>query len=104
MPFPPAGFKVCLTTPKYPIQAMVKYRPEPTGADTGAPIPHIFSVQGHPEFVPGLVGTMIDIRDSQGIFDAAVAAEARRRAGGRDGTGGEGLGRVGWAIWNVMLA
>jgi len=77
---------------------MVKYRPDDPS------IPHIFTVQGHPEFVPGLVGRMIDIRDEQGIFDTEVAAEARRRAGGKDGSGGEGLGRVGWAIWNIILA
>jgi hypothetical protein len=64
---------------------------------------HIFTVQGHPEFTPAIVSHMVDARSAQGIFDETTTAEARRRLGGKDGSGGEGYGKVGWAIWKVML-
>ena len=46
---------------------------------------------------------MVDARVASGIFDEVTAMEARRRLGGKDGKGGEGFGRVGWAIWRFML-
>lgn len=61
------------------------------------------TVQGHPEFTPEIVKNVVDAREEQGIFDAEAVKEARRRTGGKDGTGGEGFGRVGWAVWRVML-
>lgn len=75
-----------------------------SSASTSAhPIAQIFTVQGHPEYTPDIVHKMIDVREVEGKIDAATATEARRRAGGKDGSGGEGYGRVGWAIWRVML-
>lgn len=65
---------------------------------------HILTFQGHPEFTPRIVNLLTDRRHDQGIFDDATEHEARRRAGGRDGVvGGEGDGRLGWAIWKVLL-
>ena len=46
---------------------------------------------------------MVEARQGSGVFDSATTAEARRRLGGHDGSGGEGLGRVGWAFWRVLL-
>lgn len=74
----------------------------PTSTDT-KPIAHILTVQGHPEFTPDIVKRIVDLRAESGVFDPASASEARRRAHGKDGSGGEGHGRVGWAIWRVML-
>jgi len=67
------------------------------------PIAHILTVQGHPEFTPGIVEKVVNAREETKVFDTPTAAEARRRLGGKDGSGGEGFGRVGWAIWRVML-
>jgi hypothetical protein len=79
---------------------MVKTHPTSTPANPRA---QIFSVQGHPEYTPDIVRLMVDIRSEQGIFDKKTTAEARRRLVGKDGSGGEGYGRVGWAIWRVLL-
>ena len=60
-------------------------------------------MQGHPEFTPSIVSHIVDARSANGIFDQSATVEARRRLGGKDGSGGEGFGRVGWAIWRVLL-
>ncbi|WWD20825.1 hypothetical protein CI109_105302 [Kwoniella shandongensis] len=67
------------------------------------PIAQILTVQGHPEFTPSIVSKIVDARSAMGIFDENAAAEARRRLGGKDGSGGEGFGRIGWAVWRVLL-
>ena len=79
---------------------MIKYHSASTIEN---PLAHVFCVQGHPEFSPGIVSHITDARSEAGIFDGPATAEARRRAGGKDGSGGEGFGRVGWAIWRVIL-
>ena len=79
---------------------MIKLHPTSTPSN---PVAHILTVQGHPEFTPGIVEKVVDAREASKVFDASTTAEARRRAGGKDGSGGEGFGRVGWAIWRMML-
>ncbi len=79
---------------------MVKYHPSSTSQN---PLAHIFAIQGHPEFTATIVSHIVDARSATGIFDGPATAEGRRRLGGKDGTGGEGFGRVGWAIWRVLL-
>jgi len=79
---------------------MIKLHPSSTDSH---PIAHILTVQGHPEFTPDIVEKVVDAREQTKVFDAPTTAEARRRLGGKDGSGGEGFGRVGWAIWRVML-
>ena len=89
-----------LKSDKYPVHSMLKLHPTSTAEN---PIAHILTVQGHPEFTPDIVSRIVDLRSESGVFDQVAAAEARRRAGGKDGSGGEGFGRIGWAIWRVML-
>ena len=101
VPTPPEGFITTLRSQKYPIQGMVKHHPMSTDRQ---PLAHIFTLQGHPEFVPELVEMMVNYRMEAGIFDVTVGAEALRRAWGKDKQGGEGLVRVGWSMWRVMLA
>jgi hypothetical protein len=79
---------------------MIKYHPS---SNPQNPLAQIFAIQGHPEFTPAIVSHIVDRRSAAGIFDASATTEARRRLGGKDGSGGEGLGRVGWAIWRVLL-
>ncbi|KAK4688751.1 NEDD8-activating enzyme E1, partial [Tremellales sp. Uapishka_1] len=100
VPSVPPSFHLLLTTPKYPVHSM--YLPHPASTPS-KPLARIFSIQGHPEFTPSIVSHMIDARSASGLFDAPTTKEARRRCGGKDGTGGEGFGRVGWAIWRVFL-
>ncbi|KAK1923202.1 class I glutamine amidotransferase-like protein, partial [Papiliotrema laurentii] len=100
VPTLPPDFQILSRSNKYPIHSMVKTHPTCTPANPRA---QIFSVQGHPEYTPDIVRLMVDIRSEQGIFDKKTTAEARRRLVGKDGSGGEGYGRVGWAIWRVLL-
>ena len=79
---------------------MIKYHPHST---TEHALAQIFTIQGHPEFTPAMVSRMVDARSASGVFDALATTEARRRLGGKDGSGGEGLGRIGWAVWRVLL-
>lgn len=67
------------------------------------PLAQIFTVQGHPEFTPEIVNKILDVRIAGGVLSQEEGEESRRRAGGKDGSGGEGYGRLGWAIWRVML-
>ncbi|ORY28034.1 class I glutamine amidotransferase-like protein, partial [Naematelia encephala] len=100
VPSLPPGFHLLLSTPNYPVHSMIRYHPASTSSN---PLAQILTVQGHPEFTPSIVSKMVDFRSQQGIFDPPTAQEARRRLGGKDGSGGEGFGRVGWAIWRVLL-
>lgn len=100
VPAPPPAFRLLSKSSRYPVHSILKYHPSST---EGKPLPHIFALQGHPEFTPSIVSHITDARSSMGIFDASATAEARRRLGGKDGSGGEGFGRVGWAIWSVIL-
>lgn len=79
---------------------MVKLHPSST---VEQPLAQIFTVQGHPEFTPSIVSHIVDARSATGVFNPTATIEARRRLGGKDGSGGEGFGRVGWAIWRVLL-
>lgn len=104
MPEVPEGFQLLATTKRYPVHSMIKLYPsEGQASASEPPQAHIFTIQGHPEFTPSIVDIMVDVREAGGVFDEQTTAEARRRAGGKAGTGGEGLGKVGWAIWRVML-
>ncbi|KAK8850650.1 hypothetical protein IAR55_004569 [Kwoniella newhampshirensis] len=100
VPSVPAGCHLLLKTQKCPVHSMVRYHPASTPTK---PLAQILTVQGHPEFTPPIVSKLIDARSAAGIFDEEATAEARRRFGGKDGSGGEGYGRVGWAVWRVLL-
>lgn len=96
----PPGCDLLLRSEKYPVHSFVKKHPASTPEK---PLAQILTIQGHPEFTPDIVNRLVDLRSSAGIFDPEATAEARRRLGGKDGSGGEGEGRLGWAIWRVML-
>ena len=96
----PPGFSLCLRSERYPIHGMVKHHAASTPSQ---PLAQVLTIQGHPEFTPEIVSIMVDVRSSSGLIDEAATAEARRRLGGKSGTGGEGFGRVGWAIWRMLM-
>jgi hypothetical protein len=81
------------------VHSFVKHHPAST-ADK--PLAQVLTIQGHPEFTPAIVNHIIDARAGL-VFAEDETKEARRRAPGKDGSGGEGEGRLGWAIWRVML-
>lgn len=94
----PPGCHLLLKSEKYPIHSFVKHFPDSTSEK---PLAHVLTIQGHPEFTPAIINHITDVRAP--IFGPEATVEARRRAGGKDGTGGEGHGRLGWAVWRVML-
>ncbi|OWZ29081.1 cytoplasmic protein [Cryptococcus neoformans A2-102-5] len=100
VPSLPPGCTLLLSTPRYPIHSF--YKPHPLSTPS-RPLAQILTVQGHPEFTPSIVNHVINARAATGVFDEQTVKEARRRAGGKDGTGGEGFGRIGWAVWRVLL-
>ncbi|KAL7422968.1 NEDD8 activating enzyme [Cryptotrichosporon argae] len=79
---------------------MIKLHPSST---TSKPIAHVLTIQGHPEYTPEIVAHMVDTRSASGLFDGPTTAEARRRLGGKQGSGGEGFERAGWAVWRVIM-
>jgi hypothetical protein len=69
--------------------------PTITPADT-----HILTVQGHPEFTGPIVEKIVGVRKERGILDEKSAAKAVE-----DGyKEHDGLGRIGDAIWRVLLS
>ncbi|WVO24571.1 uncharacterized protein IAS62_005939 [Cryptococcus decagattii] len=100
VPLLPPGCTLLLSTPRYPIHSFFKPHPQSTPFH---PLAQIITIQGHPEFTPSIVHHVVNARESSGVFDHATTKEARRRAGGKHGTGGEGFGRIGWAVWRVLL-
>lgn len=95
----PPGCELLLTSEKYPVHSFVKHH---SASTPEKPLAQIFAIQGHPEFTPEIVSLMVDARSGL-VFNEAETEEARRRLPGKDGAGGEGEGRLGWAIWRVML-
>ncbi|WRT70804.1 uncharacterized protein IL334_007803 [Kwoniella shivajii] len=99
VPSLPPSCQLLLSTTRYPVHSFVRYHPL---SSPSHPVAQILTVQGHPEFTPNIVSHIIDARSKTGVFNDQVTEEARRRAGGK-GSGGEGFGRIGWAVWRVLL-
>jgi len=75
--------------------------PEWTGAThPPAAETHIITVQGHPEFTSTIVERMVNVRAEGAILDAPRAAKARADAY----LNHDGRGRIGNAIWRVIMA
>ena len=67
---------------------------------------HIFTVQGHPEFTPGIMHAILDARSH--IFKEVITADGRKRADGIpgkqhvDGRACDGVRIIGKAIWGIL--
>lgn len=67
---------------------------------------HIFTIQGHPEFTPGIMHAILDARSH--IFGEAITADGRERADGIpgkqhvDGRACDGVRIIGKAIWGIL--
>jgi GMP synthase-like glutamine amidotransferase len=99
VPTVPPGCTLLMKSERYPVHSFVKHHAAST---PDKPLAQVLTIQGHPEFFPELVSLMVDARSGL-IFNEEETKEARRRLPGKDGSGGEGEGRIGWAIWRVML-
>ena len=64
----------------------------------GTKRPQIITIQGHPEFTPAIVGSIIDVRSASGVLNEEETKEARSRV-----QGGEGK-KLGKVIWDIMLS
>lgn len=98
---PPPGFVLTLSSPLYPIHGLVKEHPSSTLLH---PVGHIMTLQGHPEFVPEVVALNMQVRVEAGVITREAYNEGMRRVGGKDGTGGQGLGGVGKDVWRFLLS
>lgn len=58
----------------------------------------ILTVQGHPEYVEGIVSGLVAIRSQSGLIDAETAADAERRKNWRN----DGVEVIGKVIWGVL--
>ncbi|ODO05880.1 hypothetical protein I350_04941 [Cryptococcus amylolentus CBS 6273] len=100
VPAVPPGCLLLAKSTRYPVHSFLKPHPSSTPEH---PLAQVLTIQGHPEFTPSIVGHIVNARAATGVFNDEVTKEARRRAGGKDGTGGEGFGRIGWAVWRMLL-
>ena len=71
--------------------------PLPPDADVFRNV-HIFTVQGHPEFVEAIVSHIIDSREASGRMNPDTVSLGRANMGRPH----DGIGLVGRAIWRVL--
>ncbi|TFY80860.1 hypothetical protein EWM64_g3151 [Hericium alpestre] len=100
VPTVPPSFHLLGSTTVTPVQAMVRFAgpPSPPSADEPLPPIQILTVQGHPEFTKEIVDKLVDVRSASGLFDQAMAEDAKRRGSWRN----DGVPVVGKAIWEVL--
>ena len=89
----PPSFELLGKTSIAPVQGMALRYPSTQEI-------HVFTVQGHPEFNPDIVGKIVDAREASGVMDAETVKGARGRTNKRD----DGNGPIGRAIWKVLAA
>lgn len=51
-----------------------------------------------------MVERIVNYRIERKMWNEETCTEARRRVWGKDRQGGEGLGRVGWSVWRMILS
>jgi len=96
VPSLPPNFLLLGSTPKCGIQGMLLPYSDRKGLEELEDV-HILCVQGHPEFVPGIVERVIDAREKSGILDEPTAQEGRHRGAQDD----DGVGAIARAIWKI---
>ncbi|KAL5521075.1 hypothetical protein ACEPAG_8997 [Sanghuangporus baumii] len=100
VPTVPASFHLLASSPVAPVQGLVRFAPSgfASSGDVGPKDIQILTVQGHPEFTPFIVNSIIDIREKNGAMSPEIAKEGRERAARPD----EGTGIIGRTIWKVL--
>ncbi|TFK65993.1 class I glutamine amidotransferase-like protein [Pluteus cervinus] len=100
----PPAFHILATTQICYNQAMVRLYPTSSPENSTPHVApnlsnvHIFTIQGHPEFIEPIVSKIVEIRSQSGIIGAEVVADAIRRKDWRN----DGVAVVGKAIWRVL--
>ncbi|KAL5483526.1 hypothetical protein ACEPAI_8758 [Sanghuangporus weigelae] len=100
VPTVPPSFHLLGSSPVAPVQGLVRFAPSGS-ASSGDVEPkdiQIITVQGHPEFTPFIVNSIIDVREKNGAMGPEIAEEGRERAARPD----EGTGIIGRTIWKVL--
>ncbi|KIJ56370.1 hypothetical protein M422DRAFT_23651 [Sphaerobolus stellatus SS14] len=92
VPTLPPGFVSLGSTDVSQIQGMIlPYKENPSQIQ-------IFSVQGHPEFLPDIVNKIVDAREESGVMDPSTVKYGRENAVKPD----DGTSAIGRAIWKVI--
>ena len=97
VPTLPPGFLLLGYSPVCAVQGFVLRYPDSEAGDIAGKT-HIFAVQGHPEFLPGIVHKIVDAREASGVMDASTVAMGRSQAGIND----DGVDVIGKAIWRIL--
>ncbi|KAG6911004.1 hypothetical protein DXG01_005419 [Tephrocybe rancida] len=84
------------STPISMNQGMISFFPDSPSQDLANA--HIITLQGHPEFVEGIVQGIVTWRVAAGAMGPEVAADAERRRAWRN----DGVGVLGKAVWGVL--
>ncbi|RDB26710.1 putative glutamine amidotransferase-like protein C13C5.04 [Hypsizygus marmoreus] len=98
VPTLPPNVQLLASTPVSYNQGMVRFTANPESAQRKLNDVQIFTLQGHPEFVEGLVTGLVEVRAKSGIIDAETAADSERRKGWRN----DGVPVIGKAIWGIL--
>lgn len=77
---------------------MVRFPPGTERTQQNLENVQIITLQGHPEFVEGIVTGIIKDRTKSGVMSEEVAADAERRKNWRN----DGVEVIGKAIWGVL--
>ena len=93
----PSTCQLLASTSITPNQGFIRYLPNAPPSPSPSDI-QIFTVQGHPEFTESIVSSVVDLRESTGVFDKDMAADARRRAQWRN----DGVSVIGKLIWRIL--
>lgn len=100
VPACPPSFHLLGSSPVAPNQGMVQLYP---GASPDALSPadvHIFTVQGHPEFVSSITEEIVKARHATGILSKEIVEDYQRRADWRN----DGVDVVGKKLWEILRA
>ncbi|KAG5635204.1 hypothetical protein H0H81_012054 [Sphagnurus paluster] len=109
VPSVPPSFHLLASTPVSPNQGMVRFAPNThtdtetnTDSDLDLDAVQILTLQGHPEYVAGIVRGLVTLRVAAGIMSAELGADVERRLG--LGWREDGVGVLGRAVWRVLGA
>ncbi|KAF8066792.1 class I glutamine amidotransferase-like protein [Lyophyllum atratum] len=98
VPEVPPTFQLLGSTAVSYNQGMVRFVPGKELGQENLENIQIITVQGHPEFVEGIVSDIVKHRTKSGIMNAEVAADAERRKNWRN----DGVTVLGKAVWGVL--
>lgn len=99
VPAVPPSFHLLGSSPVAPVQGLVRFNEPGYSLEEVEPMDvQILTVQGHPEFTPFIVNSIIDAREKNGAMTPDVVREGRERAVKHH----EGNGVIGRTIWKVL--